>query len=58
MPVAVPDYNILFRSIESFFEDEEAHEKLLNLYKCKRLQPRSIDYFVTQMAKDEPQFLC
>jgi len=56
MSVAVYDDNILFKSIENFFDDNGRHEKLLKLYKCKRLQPRLIDFFVTQMAKDEPQF--
>ncbi len=56
MAVAISERNILYSSLKNFFDDDEAHEKLVDLYKCKRLQPRLIDYFVTQMAKDEPQF--
>ena len=56
MSAVIPDANILSVSIQSFFDDDGNHEKLLTLYKCKRLRPRLVDFFVTQMAKDEPQF--
>ena len=56
MSVDALDCNLLSKSIKLFFDDKLAHDKLLSIYKCKRLQPRLIDFFVTQMAKDEPQF--
>ncbi|MBJ24003.1 MAG: hypothetical protein CMB64_04965 [Euryarchaeota archaeon] len=54
MPLA--NHGILVESIKSFFENTNNYEKLTKLLKCRRLQPRLIDYFVTQMAKNEPQF--
>lgn len=48
--------NVLEQSILEFFSDESNFKSLRALLSNKRIQPRLIDYYVTQFCKNTPEF--
>ena len=48
--------DVLGSSIANFFADEANFLKLKNLLSNKSIQPRLIDYYVTQYSKNNPEF--
>ena len=48
--------DVLQTSIINFFADEVNFQTLKNLLSNKNIQPRLIDYYVTQYSKNNPEF--
>ena len=47
----------LVESILNFFDDDGNFAILSDCLKCKNLQPRLLDFFVTQYCKNDPKFI-
>jgi hypothetical protein len=43
-------------AIRSFFRKEDNYTELCNVFESRLVQPRLIDFYVTQYAKNSPQF--